>query len=360
MPTLKKTLRLRAFAKINAGLKIIGKRPDGYHEIRTIYQTITLHDKLEISLAPTAKEITVACDNPAVPAGKGNLVYRACELWRRARAWRGGIRVQLEKVIPLGGGLGGASTDAAATLLGLERLTGDRLDFPARHKLAAALGSDVPLFLLGGRVLGCGRGEEVYPLSDLPSRACLVVFPGFSVSTAEAYREAGARVASVRHGRSQVQSFPRKRESTLQGIGSAPATDWIPAFAGMTRVSKGIKIQMTPAREAGLRLTDRPQTAYSDCFGAWPQISPMSWGPAENDFEQVVFARWPELARLKRRFIRAGADVASLTGSGSAVYALFSSPRQLARASQLIPKGWHLFRTRTLARSGYHRKLFSD
>jgi 4-diphosphocytidyl-2-C-methyl-D-erythritol kinase len=300
MSTLKKTLRLRAFAKINAGLKIIGKRPDGYHEIRTIYQTITLHDRLEISLSPAGDEIAVACDNPAVPAGEGNLVHRACKLWRQARAWRGGIRVRLEKVIPLGGGLGGASTDAAATLLGLERLTGDRLDFSARHKLAAALGSDVPLFLLGGRVLGCGRGEEVYPLSDLPSRACLVVFPGFSVSTAEAYRE------------------------------------------------------------AGLRLTDRPQSAYSKCFGAWPQIPPMSWGPVENDFEQVVFARWPELARLKRRFIRAGADVASLTGSGSAVYALFSSPCQLARASQLIPKGWHLFRTRTLARSGYHRGIFRD
>ncbi len=300
MFTLKKTIRLRAFAKINTGLKIIGKRPDGYHEIRTIYQTITLHDHLEISLTPAGNEISVACDNPAVPAGEGNLVHRACKLWRQARAWRGGIRVQLEKVIPLGGGLGGASTDAAATLLGLERLTGDRLDFSARHTLAAALGSDVPLFLLGGRVLGCGRGAEVYPLSDLPSRACLVVFPGFSVSTAEAYRE------------------------------------------------------------AGLRLTDRPQSAYSKCFGAWPQIPPMSWGPVENDFEQVVFARWPELARLKRRFIRAGAEVASLTGSGSAVYALFSSPRQLARASQLIPKGWHLFRTRTLARSGYHRKLYEE
>jgi 4-diphosphocytidyl-2-C-methyl-D-erythritol kinase len=296
--TLKRTLRLRAFAKINAGLKIIGKRPDGYHEIRTIYQTITLHDKLEINLAPGGKETAVACDNPAVPAGQGNLVYRACELWRQARAFRCGIQVRLEKMIPLGGGLGGASTDAAATLLGLERLTGDRLDFSARHRLAAALGSDVPLFLLGGRVLGCGRGEEVYPLNDLPSRACLVVFPGFAVSTAEAYHE------------------------------------------------------------AGLRLTDRPPTAYSKCFGAWPQIPPMSWGPAENDFEQVVFARWPELARLKRRFIRAGAEVASLTGSGSAVYAVFSSPRQLVRASQLIPKGWHLFRTRTLARSGYHRKLY--
>ena len=297
---MKKTLRLHAFAKINAGLKILGRRPDGYHEIRTIYQTIALHDRLEISLATSPNALAVECANPAVPAGRGNLVYRAGELWRRARGWHGGIRVRIDKGIPPGSGLGGASTDAAATLLGLERLTGDRLDFAARHKLAAALGSDVPLFLLGGRVLGCGRGEEVYPLSDLPLRACLVVFPGFSVSTAEAYRQAGSR------------------------------------------------------------LTERPRSAYIGSFGAWPQLPLMSWGSAENDFEQVVFARWPELARVKRRLIRAGAEVASLTGSGSAVYAFFSSARQMDRASKLIPKGWLCFRTRTLTRASYQRRLFGN
>ena len=293
-----KTLCLRAFAKINTGLKILRRRPDGYHEIRTIYQTISLHDRLGISVSKAGKGIAVDCDNPAIPGGQGNLVYRACEAWAQACGWRGRIQVQIAKVIPLGSGLGGASTDAAAAILGLERLTRDRLDFPARQKLAAGLGSDVPLFFLGGRVLGCGRGEEVYPLSDLPSRACLVVFPGFPVSTAEAYRQ------------------------------------------------------------AGLRLTEQAGTDYSGSFGAWPQFPLMSWGPAENDFEQVVFARWPELARWKRQLIRAGAEVASLTGSGSAVYALFSSSRQMARASKLIPKGWLLFPTRTLPRADYHRRLF--
>ncbi len=293
-----KTLRLRAFAKINAGLKILRKRSDGYHEIRTIYQTITLRDRLGVSISRAGKGITVECDNPAIPSGQGNLVHRTCEAWAQARGWRGSIRVQINKVIPLGSGLGGASTDAAATILGLERLTGDRLEFTARQKLGAALGSDVPLFFFGGRVLGCGRGEEVYPLSDLPSIACLVVSPGFSISTAEAYRE------------------------------------------------------------AGLRLTDQAGNAYSKSFGAWPHFPLMSWGPAENDFERVVFARWPELAQLKRRLIRAGAEVASLTGSGSAVYALFSSARQMARASQLIPKGWLSYSTRTIARAEYHRELF--
>jgi 4-diphosphocytidyl-2-C-methyl-D-erythritol kinase len=299
-PALKNELRLHAFAKINAGLKILGRRPDGYHEIRTVYQTIALHDRLEIRLTTSPTALAVECAHTAVPSGRDNLVYRACELWRRARRWHGGIRVRIEKVIPLGSGLGGASADAAAALLGLERLTGDRLDFAGRHRLAGALGSDVPLFLLGGRVLGCGRGEEVYPLSDLPLRACLVVFPGFSVSTAEAYRQAGSR------------------------------------------------------------LTEQPRSAYIGSFGAWPQLPLMNWGSAENDFESVVFARWPELARVKRRLIRAGAEVASLTGSGSAVYGLFSSARQLLRASQLIPRGWLCYRTRTLTRAGYHRRLYDQ
>src|SRR5579862_2261820 len=283
--TLPKTLCVRSFAKINHGLKILRQRSDGYHELRTIYQTIGLHDRLKISLSRAGKSITLDCDNPAIPAGPGNLVYRTCEAWVEARAWRGGIHVEIAKRIPLGSGLGGASTNSAATLMGLERLSGNRLDTTSLHKLAAALGSDVPLFLLGGRVLGCGRGEEVYPLSDLPARSCLVVFPGFSVSTAEAYRE------------------------------------------------------------ASLRLTAKGGAAYINSFGAWPQFPLMSWGPAENDFENVVFARWPELAQFKRRLIRAGAEVASLTGSGSAVYALFPSSRQMALASKLIPKGWQVFQT---------------
>jgi 4-diphosphocytidyl-2-C-methyl-D-erythritol kinase len=295
--TLEKSIRLRAFAKINLGLRILAERPDGYHEIRTIYQTIALHDRLEISLRKAGQGIRFECDNPEIPSGGENLVYRACDLWRRARGFRGGVRVRLEKMIPAGSGLGGASSDAAATLEGLERLTGEKLPPRLRFSLAAQLGSDVPLFLLGGRVLGCGRGEEVYPLPDLPPRKCLVVFPGFPISTAEAYRE------------------------------------------------------------AGLRLTSQGKVRSINNVGAWPQFPLMNWGPAENDFERVVFAKWPELARLKRHLIRAGAEIASLTGSGSAVYSVFESTRQLLHASKLIPKGWLKFGSRTLSRADYRRLL---
>jgi 4-diphosphocytidyl-2-C-methyl-D-erythritol kinase len=292
---LQRSIRLRAFAKINLGLRVLAERPDGFHEIRTIYQTIALHDWLEISLHQAREGIQLECDSPEIPSGRENLVYRACDLWRRARSFRGGVRVRLEKTIPVGSGLGGASSDAAVTLEGLERLAGEKLPLPMRFSLAAQLGSDVPLFLLGGRVLGCGRGEEVYPLPDLPPRKCLVVFPGFPISTAQAYRGLDSRLTS--------QGKPR----TINNV------------------------------------------------GAWPQFPLLDWGPAENDFEPVVFAKWPELARLKRHLIRAGAEIASLTGSGSAVYAVFESNRQLLHASKLIPKGWLKFWSRTLSRADYRR-----
>ena len=291
------SIALPAFAKINLGLRILGKRPDGYHEIRTLYQTVALHDRLSVALIPGQDGIGVECSHSGVPSGRGNLVFRACEVWKRARRFRGRIEICLEKHIPVGSGLGGASSDAAVTLLGLERLSGDQLDWAKRLRLAASVGSDVPLFFWGGRVLGCGRGEEVYPLDDLPLRHCLVVFPGFSVATAKAYRE------------------------------------------------------------AGLRLTSPSEARRVNSFGVWSRVPLETWGPAENDFEPVVFAKWPQLARLKRQLLRAGAETALLTGSGSAVYAIFDSAPKLLRASKFVPATWQVSRTRTLSRAEYRRLL---
>ena len=215
-----------------------------------------------------------------------------------------GFSIRLEKGIPAGSGLGGASSDAAATLAGLERLTSRRRDFQTLYRFAAQLGSDVPFFLLGGRALGIGRGEEVIPLADLPRRHCLVVFPGFGVSTGEAYQEAGKRVLG--------------------------------------------------------ELTENPETHRMNVLGEWSLFPLLDWGPAENDFEQVVFARWPELARWKRQLIRAGAETASLTGSGSAVFGLFESARKLRHAQSLAPRNWQTFRTRTISRAEYLRAVASD
>jgi 4-diphosphocytidyl-2-C-methyl-D-erythritol kinase len=293
---------LRAFGKINLGLKVVRKRPDGYHEIRTVYQTVGLHDLVEVSLA-RGKGIEVLCDDPRIPSGSQNLAYRAAEHWRRACNFRGGIRIRVVKRIPAGAGLGGGSSDAAATLLALERLSGQRLGGERLRGLATRLGSDVPFFLCGGRALGLGRGEEVLPLPDLPARCCLIVFPGFAVSTAVAFR----------------------------------ALDRGGGHQDLTKGARGSSI---------------------DVFGTWPHLSLKSWGPAENDFERVVFARWPELARLKRQLIRAGAKIVSLTGSGSSTFALFDSARLLERAAAGVPRGWKTFRTRTVSSREYARRLF--
>ena len=297
-----KTVQARAFAKINVGLKVLAKRPDGFHEIRTIYQTVGLADRLQASISSSQKGIRLECDHQELSPGRDNLFYRAAELWQRTRGFQGGISLRLEKKIPRGAGLGGGSSDAAATLLALERLTGNRLDLASRLELAAKLGSDIPLFLFGGRVLGCGRGEEVYPLTDLPARHCLIAYPGFSVATAEAY---GA---------------------------------------------------------LGLRLTKRGQDRKMNVLGKRSPFPLEAWGPAENDFEWFVFARWPELAGVKRRLIRAGAESASLTGSGSAVFALrqpTDSAHQIHRAPSFVPAGWQTFPTRTLTRAEYERLLFA-
>jgi 4-diphosphocytidyl-2-C-methyl-D-erythritol kinase len=288
-----RSTQIRALAKINLGLRILGRRPDGYHEIRTVYQAISLADRLEVSLASRPGGIEVEVDAPDVPGGPTNLVYKAGRRWREARSTRRGIRVAIQKTIPAGSGLGGASSDAAAALVALERLMGDRLSLAARLEIAAGLGSDVPFFLFGGRALGCGHGEEVYPLPDLPPRYCLVVFPCFSQSTREAYGAVDSQLTGGRPGRN----------------------------------------------------------IYS--FGKWPQFFWEDWEAAENDFEAVVFAKWPELSRLRRQLLRAGAEMASLTGSGTALYAIFSSARKLASARRLLPRGWRSFAERTLSRSEF-------
>ena len=293
--TLDTPLRLRAFAKINLGLSILGRRPDHYHEIRTVLQTVRLHDRLEVSLKERDRSIEVLCDAPDIPAGPGNLVYRAAELWRRERGLRAGIEIRLKKNIPAGSGLGGASSDAAATLLGLEKITGNKLPASRRLRLAAQLGSDVPFFLWGGRALAAGRGEEVYPLADLPVRRCLIVFPNRGVSTKVAYR-------------------------------------W-----------------------ASLKLTGLRKPPNINRFGKLPPSSLEKWSSVENDFESVVLEKWPELARLKRRLLKAGGDPVSLSGSGSAVYAIFKTRRDLEKALCSVPRGWTAFRTATLRRTSYQK-----
>src|SRR5579863_515182 len=179
---------VRSFAKINLGLRIGPLRADRFHELRTVYQTIALHDIIRVSVERESG-IEIRCEDSRVPKDESNTCYRIVERAMAALKARGRVVIEIEKRLPVQGGLGGASGNAVAALLGLERALRKSLSPADRLRIAAEVGSDLPLFLIGGTVLGVGRGEEVYPLPDLPAVACVIATPEIGVSTPKAFGE---------------------------------------------------------------------------------------------------------------------------------------------------------------------------
>ena len=171
---------VRSFAKINLGLRIGALRKDGFHELRTVYQTIALHDEIRVSVL-RGSGIEIRCDDPRVPKDSSNTCFRIVDLAVQALKVRGRVVIDIEKRLPVQGGLGGASGNAVAALLALEKALKKQLSGVERLRIAAEVGSDLPLFLVGGTVLGVGRGEEVYPLPDLPALPCVVATPEIAV-----------------------------------------------------------------------------------------------------------------------------------------------------------------------------------
>lgn len=296
------SVRIPAFAKVNLCLDILGRRADGYHELRTIFQAISLHDTLKLSLT-RGPGIQLECDDPSLPLGRTNLVWRALDVLRRALRLRSGVHAALLKRIPAGRGLGGGSSDAAAALIGLLRLTGRKLPAPRLLEIASSLGADVPFFLGGGRALGVGRGDEIYPLPDLPRRAVVVVSPAALVVPT---RDAFAWVSS-----------------TLSRAHARGLTDRRPA-------SKMLRF----------------------CALCW---SPQ-WSALSNGFEKAVFSRYPRLRTIKRKLLQGGAAEAALAGSGSAVFGVFPDPAQARRTARSFPDDC-AFAVRTLSRKEYLRAL---
>ena len=289
-------IALKAYAKINLGLAIVGRRDDGYHELRTIYQSISLADRLEIQLDSGGRGVRLETSGFEVPAGRENLAVRAAEAVLKELGLRRQAFISLNKRIPPGSGMGGASSDAAAVLRALVHLSGKKLPSHRLAHLAADLGSDVPFFLLGGRVLGLGRGEEVYALPESPRQSVVVLFPGEGVNTAEAYRLLRAPRLTAVHARPTIELF---------------------------------------------------------CGGTMEKGALLA-----NDFEQLIFRRFPRLAVAKRSLLRSGATAASLSGSGSALYGLFAD-RAKARsaARQLRKSGSRVFLARTVSRREFRAQL---
>jgi 4-diphosphocytidyl-2-C-methyl-D-erythritol kinase len=293
-------MRVRAFAKINLSLRVLGTRPDGYHELRTVFQSIALHDTLTIRASRGPFRLT--CDDPACPSDDTNLIWRAAaRLWKavgRDGAPRD-IAIDLIKRIPLQAGLGGGSSDAAATLRVLGRLW--RVGDSDVRRVAAELGADIPFFFEGGTVLGLERGDLLFPLVDYPSAWIVLALPGFGVSTKEAFGWWDAsRLATT--------------EDTVDTKGGT-----------------------APQR------VDAPR---SPC--------PPWWRDTVNDLEVHVAAHHPQIRRLVSALRRSGASHAAMSGSGSAVFGIFSRRSDAGRAAAaLASRSRRMVLTRTLKRSKY-------
>ena len=291
--------RVRALAKINLDLRVLHRRLDGYHELRTVFQTISLSDTIDIEFrADSRSQVRIESNIPI----ENNLIAQAAEACLDRTGKKGQVAFTLSKVIPMGSGLGGGSSDAAAVLLALPVLMGVRLPLEKLIPMARGLGSDVPFFLLGGAAVALGRGDELYPLPDLPARHVVIAAPGVAVSTAEAYRGLG-RGLTFDSLENTIDSF----QSRVWGL----------------------------ARGLPARLKSEPA----------------------NDFEQVVFRRFPEFEAVKRRLGKLGAEQTQMTGSGSALFGLFRSQGDADRALVSLRKG-NVFAASLVSRARY-RALWS-
>jgi len=332
------TVTVRSFAKINLGLYIGALRPDGFHGLRTVYQTIALYDMIHVGVR-RGTGIEIACADPRVPCDKSNTCHRMAERVLDALDGAGRVTIEIEKRLPVQGGLGAASSNAVATMLALERTLKKRLTPADRLRIAAEVGSDLPLFLVGGTALGVGHGEEVYPVPDLPPIPLVIVTPEIGVSTPKAFADWDASPARVdsRAGRTGM-SAPHGTELTASGasdrlneVGRALSAWLVSPHAGAPALG---------GSRAGSLLLDLVRTGI------------------ENDFEKVVFPQHPELRDIKAGLKRSGAAYVSLSGSGSTLYGLFRTRETAAgAAARLRKQGLRALATTTLTRAQYWKKL---
>lgn len=326
---------VRSFAKINIGLCIGARRPDGFHELRTVYQTIGLHDRVTVTVSSGAG-IELRCNVPGVPLDSTNTCWRMAERAMARLGMSRRVSITIEKELPVQGGVGGASSNAVASLLALERELRLELPLPEKFRLAAEVGSDLPLFLIGGTVLGVGRGEEVYSLPELPPTTCVLAIPGIPVSTPQAF------VAWDReHDPAKLTPFPPS--DRINVFGSA-------VFLGLNGFLS------RPDQAAGRFFSG--VLATEGRGRAETQLLDLVRTGIANDFEQVVFPKHPELAQVKRTLEAEGAGYASLSGSGSTIYGLFGSRGAAEKAAaSLQAQGTRAHVTTTVTREQYWEQL---
>jgi len=301
------SLSLPSFAKVNWSLQILGKRPDGYHEVRTILQTISLHDDLYFEISRDSA-VALSCNEPDIPTDDRNLIIRAAYALKDRYNVDYGASVRLKKRIPAKAGLGGASSNAGVALLALVQLWQVEATLRSLLEVAAELGADVPFFLLGGCALATGIGATVSPLPDRDSNTqhLIVITPNAPVSTAEAYAAVSSNALTT------MNSDPIL-SSSREGANSGYSVPWPP---------------------------------YSDL---------------KNDFESVIFDIKPEIRRAKETLLQAGAFRALLAGSGSSVFGIFADQEaQKSAINEIQPEaGWRIFPCVTVSRNEYVSALDS-
>jgi len=291
-----RSINLPSFAKINLDLRVLGTRPDGYHDLRTVFQSLAIFDNVTVTIR--RGPLAVTCDEPDIPTDRRNLVWKAASLLHRTATGKTtaprDVLIDLRKRLPSEAGLGGGSSNAAMTLLALNKLWKLELDLASLSRIGARLGADVPYFLHGGTALGLGRGDDIYPLADMPPVHVVILRPGFGVATADAYiwfDEERRRVKEPHH---------------------RPVPPGWPAWSTTLR----------------------------------------------NDLETPVVGHHPAIGRIKQSLIDAGAAFAAMSGSGSAVFGLFERADAARRtANDLSRPGWLSLHTRTLNRREYARRL---
>ncbi|MFL6468514.1 MAG: 4-(cytidine 5'-diphospho)-2-C-methyl-D-erythritol kinase [Pyrinomonadaceae bacterium] len=285
---------LPSFAKVNLFLEILGKRDDGFHELLTVFQTVSWCDELTFSSNDGGLELT--CDNANLLPNDTNLIIRAANELRSRFRIKSGANIDLRKQIPIGGGLGGGSSNAAVTLIGLSKLWGLALKTEQLAVIAGSIGSDVPFFLNGGTAIGTGRGEVVRQIDEFRANYMIIVTPNIQVSTANAFADLDA--------------------------------------ANLTK--SGSNRILNVSRAADILHTE-----------------------LKNDFEKTVFAAFPEIKRAKSKLLKHGAINALLSGSGASVFGIFDNEetRQTALKALGEEANWRSFAVAAVSRNEYREAL---
>jgi len=290
------TLQVRSFAKVNLALAVLGRRADGYHEIRTVYQSVDLHDMLIFRASST---LQLDCTGLKGVSTGDNLVWKAAHALARASGPGRGAHITLRKNIPPGSGLGGGSSNAAAALLGLRRFWNLEVSDQELWPLGGELGSDIPFFLRGGTALGIGRGEEIYPLPEPQPMNLVIVYPGVQISTADAYKSLSLGLTSSQ-GVHKIQGFCSRLQSSSE----------------------------------------------------WP-------AEIFNDFEVSILPAHPAIGEAKGFLNQSGATASLMSGSGSSVFGLFLDEESALAASRAVRRrAWRVFPAKTLSRTEYLHRMF--